>query len=84
MTACCILHNTYDPGNSLGSANQCILGDVYLRSNLSSKVLPHAIMYRTATVLLVKCTQQQTPWVQLAFTLCFGTLELVSLVCTKL
>jgi len=25
-----------DPGSSPGSANQCILGDVYLRSNLSS------------------------------------------------
>ena len=35
MTAYCILHNTYDPGISPGSANQCILGDVYLRSNLS-------------------------------------------------
>jgi len=35
MTACCIYHNTYDPGISPGSANQCILGDVYLRSNLS-------------------------------------------------
>ena len=35
MTAYCIHHNTYDPGNSPGFANQCILGDVYLRSNLS-------------------------------------------------
>jgi len=28
----CICHNTYDPGISPGSANQCILGDVCLRS----------------------------------------------------
>ncbi len=39
MTAYCIQQNTYDPGISLGSANQCILGDVYLRSNLSRKSL---------------------------------------------
>jgi len=38
MTAYCIWHITYDPGISPGSANQCILGDVYLRSNLSRKV----------------------------------------------
>lgn len=37
MTAYCIQHNTYDPGISPGSANQCIFGDVYLRSNLSRK-----------------------------------------------
>ncbi len=30
-----VYHNIYDPGISPGSANQCILGDVYLRSNLS-------------------------------------------------
>ena len=35
LTAYCILHITYDPGISPGSANQCILGDVYPRSNLS-------------------------------------------------
>ena len=29
-------HITRDPGSSLGSANQCILGDVCLRSNLST------------------------------------------------
>ena len=29
MTAYCICHNTYDPGISSGSANQCILGDMY-------------------------------------------------------
>ena len=34
LTADCILHITFDPGISLGSAYQCILGDVYLRSNL--------------------------------------------------
>ncbi len=38
MTAYCIHHNTYDPGISPGSANQCILGDVYLRSNLSREL----------------------------------------------
>ncbi len=37
MTAYCIRRNTYDPGISPGSANQCILEDVYLRSNLSRK-----------------------------------------------
>ena len=37
MTAYCILHNTYDPGISLGSANQCILGDVHLISYLSKE-----------------------------------------------
>ena len=37
LTAYCILHITYDPGISPGSANQCILGDMYLRSNLSRK-----------------------------------------------
>ena len=37
MTAYCIRRNTYDPGISPGSANQCILWDVYLRSNLSRK-----------------------------------------------
>ncbi len=34
MTAYCPYHSTYDPGASPGSANQCILGDVRLRSNL--------------------------------------------------
>ena len=34
ITAYCIHHNTYDPGIPPGSANQCIPGDVYLRSNL--------------------------------------------------
>jgi len=34
MTAYCLYHNTYDPGISPGSANQCILGEMYLRSNL--------------------------------------------------
>ncbi len=37
MTAYCIHHNTYDPGISPDSPNQCILGDVYLRFNLSGK-----------------------------------------------
>ena len=32
-----ILSNTFDPGISLGSANQCIREDECLRSNLSSK-----------------------------------------------
>ena len=39
LTAYCILHITYDPGISPGSANQCILGDMYLRSNLSRKIV---------------------------------------------
>ena len=39
MTAYCIYHNAYDPGVSPGSANQCILGDVYLRSNLSRELI---------------------------------------------
>ncbi len=38
----CILYLTltqypYDPGTLPGSADQCILGNVYLRSNLSRK-----------------------------------------------
>ena len=33
MTAYCLYHNTYDPGVSPGSANQCLLEDMYLRSN---------------------------------------------------
>ncbi len=37
MTAYCIHHNTYDPGISPGSASQCIVVDVYLRSSLSRK-----------------------------------------------
>ena len=32
LTAHCIQHITYDPGILPGSANQCILGDVYLSS----------------------------------------------------
>ena len=42
LTAYCVLHITYDPGISPGSANQCILGDVYLRSNLSGNQHIHA------------------------------------------
>ena len=38
MTACCIYHNTYDPGILPGSVNQCILGNVYLRSHLSREL----------------------------------------------
>ncbi len=34
MTAYWLYHNTCDPGTSPGSAIQCILADVYLRSNL--------------------------------------------------
>ncbi len=32
--ACFVADNTYDPGVSPGFANQCILGDMYLTSNL--------------------------------------------------
>ncbi len=39
MTAHCINHNSYDPGISPGSVNQCILGDVFLRSNLSRELM---------------------------------------------
>ncbi len=38
----CILYLTqhpYDPGTLPGSADQCILGNVYLRSNLSRKAV---------------------------------------------
>jgi len=38
MTAYWLYHNTYDPGISPSSANQCILGDMYLRSNLPRKL----------------------------------------------
>jgi len=40
MTACCILHNTYDPGISLGSANQCILGDVFEVQSIKQSSAP--------------------------------------------
>jgi len=36
--------DTYDPGISWGSANQCILGDVYLTPNLSRKVVTKALV----------------------------------------
>ena len=36
---CMMSLNTYDPGTSPGSANHRILGDVYLRSNLSRRVV---------------------------------------------
>ncbi len=51
MTAYCIHHNTYDPGISPGSANQCILGDVYLRSNLSRE---HMCMHADIPVTMVQ------------------------------
>ena len=41
--AYCIYHNTYDPGTSPGSANQCTSGNVYLRSNLSRKPVRRAL-----------------------------------------
>ncbi len=44
MTAYCLYHNTYDPGISPGSANQCILGDMYLRSNRSRVRIIRLIM----------------------------------------
>ncbi len=37
-TAYCPNHSTYDPCISPGFANQCILGDMYLRSNLSREL----------------------------------------------
>ena len=43
MTAYWLCHNTYDPGTSPGSANQYILEDVYLRSNLPRK--RHAVLF---------------------------------------
>ena len=49
LTAYCILHITYDPGISPGSANQCILGDMYLRSNLSRN------LYGAFTVCVCVC-----------------------------
>jgi len=36
--------DTDDPGISWGSANQCILGDVYPRSNLLRKVVTKALV----------------------------------------
>jgi len=39
MAAYCLYCKTYDPGISAGSANQCILGDMYLRSNPSRKLI---------------------------------------------
>ncbi len=36
MTAHCLYQNTYDPGISPGSANQCILGEVYQISEIQS------------------------------------------------
>jgi len=35
MTAYLVSYIIHDPGTSPGCANECILGDVYLRSNLS-------------------------------------------------
>ena len=35
--ACFVADNTYDPGVSPGFANQCILGGMCLRSNLSKE-----------------------------------------------
>ncbi len=38
MNAHWLHHYTYDSGTSPGSANKCIFGDVYLRSNLPTKI----------------------------------------------
>jgi len=46
MTAYCLQHNTYDPGISPGSANQCILGGMYLTSNLSRKYFQDQLVNR--------------------------------------
>ena len=51
MTAYCFYHNTYDPGISPGSANQYILGDMYLRSSLSRKQHLHARQLTMACLL---------------------------------
>ena len=53
LTAYCILHITYDPGISPGSANQCILGDMYLRSNLSRKLVLASLLSCTFNLLAV-------------------------------
>jgi len=39
---CCVYHNTYDPGISPG--NQCIFGDMYLRSKLSGEPGTHTVL----------------------------------------
>ncbi len=41
---CKHLLQPYDPGISLGFANQCILGDIYLISNLSRKHLLRRVL----------------------------------------
>ncbi len=53
MTAYCLCHNTYDPGILPGCANQCILGDMYLRSSLSRK--QHLHVRQPAMARLLAC-----------------------------
>ena len=49
----CILYlpQYYDPGISPGSANQCILGGVYLRSNLSRKQQYNSLQSQQSTCI---------------------------------
>ncbi len=52
----CILYLTqhpYDPGTLPSSANQCILGNVYLRSNLSRKLYLRSNLSRKSTIVRV-------------------------------
>ena len=46
MTAHCLYYHTYDPGISPGSANQCMLGDMYLTSNLLRKYFQDQLVNR--------------------------------------
>ncbi len=57
--ACCLYHNTYDPDILPGSANQCILGDMYLRSNLPRKQYCDHVG-STVSIILLETQQAQS------------------------
>ncbi len=58
--ACCLYHNTYDPDILPGSANQCILGDMYLRSNLPRKQYCDHNVGSTVSIILLETQQAQS------------------------
>lgn len=51
MTAYRLYNTTYDPGISPGSANQCIIGDMYLRPNISRE---HSML---SVTIMASCMQ---------------------------
>ncbi len=77
MTAYCICHNTYDPGISPGSASQCILGDVYLRSNLSRNPADHGHTTESLAALVwCCCLRLQVTWPIIYIYLPYGLFSL--------